>query len=102
MVKPKPVPVILPEIVFVPASAFILVAEPKVTAPAQEFVPDIKRNAPSEEIPVPESVKGFTPITAPCIWSAVPSETLTLPAVVPSAVAFWILITPALIVVFPV
>ena len=51
--------------VFVPASALILEAEPKVIKPAHEFVPDIKRRAPSVEIPVPFNVNASAPTAAP-------------------------------------
>ena len=77
------VPVIPPVILFVPASAFILAAADKVITPPQTFVPEIKRNAPSLEIPVPDRLKASAPTDAPCNCKAAPLATVTPPAVVP-------------------
>ena len=86
---------------FVPASAFILVAAPKVINPAHEFVPEINLSAPSVDIPVPDKDNASAPTAAPSNCNAAVDATVTPPAVVPAAVAFCRFKTPAFTVVEP-
>src|SRR4051812_14559505 len=88
--------------VSVPAVDPIVLAEPNVIAPAHELVPLTFSSAPLPP-PVPFKVSASAPTAmVPCISSRAPLVTLTPPAIVPNAVAFWMLTTPALIVVAPV
>ena len=86
-----------------PLSELIRAALPSVTVPCHTFVPLMLRRAPSEEIPVPLSVRASAPtVMVFWIWSAAPPVTVVPAAVVPSAVAFWMFKTPAVTVVRPV
>ena len=61
------------------------------------------RRAPSLETPVPLRVSASAPtVMPPWICSAAPLATEVPPAIVPSAVSFWMLSTPADTVVAPV
>ena len=82
------VAVIPPEMVFVPASALIRDAVFKVIAPDHELVPEMKRKAPSVEIPVPFSVNVSPTTAAPCNCKAAPEVTDVPEAEVPKPVAF--------------
>ena len=102
-VRANPLPVIPPVRVKVPESELIRDAEPSVIAPDQELLPETLRRAPADEIPVPFKVNASAPTEIPpCSSSAAPVETVTPPAVVPVAVAFWRFNTPAETVVAPV
>jgi hypothetical protein len=96
-------PLVIPPVpVSVPAVEPIVLAEPSVIAPAHELVPLTLSIEPLPP-PVPFSVSASAPTAiVPCSSSRAPLVTLVPAAVVPSAVAFWILTTPALIVVAPV
>ncbi len=97
-----PVPVLVPLSVRVPASELIREALPSVIAPLNVLLPLVLRNAPPPEIPVPLSVRASATVMTPVTLRAAPLATVVSPAVVPSAVAFEIATTPALIVVAPV
>src|SRR4051812_18687314 len=88
--------------VSVPAVDPIVLADPSVITPAQELVPLTFSSAPVPP-PVPFNVSASAPTAiVPCSSNRAPLVTLTPPATVPNAVAFWILTTPALIAVAPV
>ena len=77
--------------------------EPNVTVPCQTLLPLMLRSAPSAEIPVPLSVSDSAP-TVMLFWicKAAPEVTEVPAAVVPRAVAFRMLSTPAFTAVVPV
>ncbi len=96
-------PVMPPDRVRVPASELIRESAPKTNAPVRVLVPETFSSAPAFETPVPLRFKPSpTPVRPPCTWRVAPDATVVVPASVPSAVLFWILRTPPLMVVPPV
>ena len=90
-VRPKVAPVIVPALVkeSVPLSELILLAEPKVTTPPYVLFPEILRNAPPEETPVPFKVNASAPTEMPfCNSRAAKFATVVPPATVPNPVLF--------------
>ena len=72
-------------------------------APVSVFAPLILRKAPPLATPVPLSViPSAIAVKPPWTSNAAPAVTEVVPAVVPSAVLFWMFTTPALMVVAPV
>ncbi len=94
-----------PERVRSPASELIWVAPPIVMGPPKVLLPEMLRKAPVELLtPVPVSERASAPtVMSPWSCRAAPvADTVVPPAVVPSALLFWMFNAPALIVVAPV
>ena len=100
---PPPISKRLPFNESVPESAVIELVVFKPMEPAISLAPETFRSAPPLLTPVPLIVSASAPtVMPPCSSSAAPDATVVPPPVVPSAVAFWMLSTPAETVVVPV
>ena len=103
MVRARPVPVMPPVSVRVPASDWMRELALSVTAPEIELVPERLRRAPLELEPLPERPRVSAPMAMELERASVaPSETVVPAAVVPRALAWRASRTPAEMAVEPV